>query len=190
MVLSAGFEAAAVGLPAKLTLSKFQYLGVTTSPVLFLWFGHEFYKQKKLKFQPISLLLWVLPAITLLLAATNEFHHLVWSSVTLLPDPAALSTTMGSGFGSISLFITPGFAASILLTRSAVRLRHIYRYQAIAILFGIPLPWIGNILYIFGLGNPGEDLTAIGFGVTGLIFAMTLRWLQYLDLVPGARVTK
>ncbi len=72
------------------------------------------------------------------------------------------------------------------MTRSAVRLRHIYRYQAIAILLGISLPWIGNILYIFGLGNPGEDLTAIGFGATGLIFAMTLRWLN-LDLVPVAR---
>ncbi len=96
-VLSAGFEGAAVGLPAKLTLSKFQSWASPPARSCSL-FGHEFYKQKKPKFQPISLLLWVLPAITLLLAATNEFHHLVWSSVTLLPDPAANMAVYNHGF--------------------------------------------------------------------------------------------
>ena len=76
---------------------------------------------------------------------------------------------------------------SVFILRSAVRLRHLYRNQALALVLGIPLPWIGNILYVFNLGIPGLDLTEFGFGITGFVLAWALYRLQLFNIVPVAR---
>jgi diguanylate cyclase (GGDEF)-like protein len=184
------FELAVAGIPEKITISKIEYLGICSSPVLLLWFAVEFFRQEKLTFRLWHLLLWVIPLVSLVLAATNEWHHLIWTRFTPVPgsDLSLVLYDHGVGFwvavGFDYLMVT---VASIFILRAAFRLRYLYRSQALALVFGIPLPWIGNILYVFNLGSPGLDFTEFGFGITGIILAWALYRLQLFNIVPVAR---
>ena len=184
------FELAAAGIPDKVTISKIEYLGICSSPVLYLWFAVEFFHQEKIRLRPWHLLFWIIPLVTLVLAATNEWHHLIWTKFIPVPG-SVLSLVLydhGPGFwvavGFIYLMVVVG---SVYILRSAVRLRHLYRNQALALVIGIPMPWVGNILYIFNLGFPGFDLTEFGFGITGIVLAWALYRLQLFNIVPVAR---
>ena len=184
------FGLAAAGITDKVTIAKIEYLGICSSPVLYLWFALEFFHQEKIRFKLWHLCFGFIPLLTLILAATNEWHHLIWTQFTPVPG-SALNLVLfdhGIGFwvsvGFIYVMVTTG---SIYILRSAVRLRHLYRYQALALVLGIPLPWIGNILYVFNLGVPGLDLTEFGFGITGIVLAGALYRLQLFNIVPVAR---
>jgi PAS domain S-box-containing protein len=78
--------------------------------------------------------------------------------------------------------------SSLTLIRAALKYRHIYRRQAALLLLAMPLPWVGNILYVFKWGPfPGQDLTPIGFGLTGLMLTLNVVQFSFLSLVPVAR---
>ena len=184
------FELAAAGIPDKVTISKIEYLGICSSPVFYLWFAVEFFRQEKMRFKTRHLLFWIIPLLTLALAATNEWHHLIWTQLTPVPG-SSLSLVLydhGIGFwvaaGFIYLTIAVG---SLFILRSAVRRRRLYRNQTLALMLGIPMPWIGNILYLFNLGFSGFDLTEFGFGITGIVLAWALYRLQLFNIVPVAR---
>ena len=77
--LTGGFEAAAIGIPAKVLWSKFQYLGVTSGPVFFALFTWQYTHQDNHVARRNWLLLWPIPLITLILAWTNDWHRLIWT---------------------------------------------------------------------------------------------------------------
>jgi hypothetical protein len=82
-------EEGSVGIPAKLLLSKISYLGAVNVAPLFLLFAWNFRHGERQIRLPVVLLLWVIPAAALGLAATNEWHRLVWISVKLAEPSAA-----------------------------------------------------------------------------------------------------
>ena len=188
--LATGLEASAVSLSDKLTFSKFQYLGIAPSSVLLLWFADEFSHQEHLKPHRSYLLFWVIPLLTVLATMTNERHWLFWTSITPSPEPGSNLAVYGHGllfWLNVVYYYALLATASVFVIQTTLRFRHRYRYQAMAVLVSIPLPWLGNVIYIFNLGNPGEDLTVFGFGIAGMILAGALRRLQLFDLVPVAR---
>ena len=69
-----------------------------------------------------------------------------------------------------------------------IRSPHLYRRQAGVLLLGALAPWVGNALYISGLGPfPHLDLTPFAFTLTGLAAAWGLFRFRLLDIVPVAR---
>ena len=74
-------EGAAVPYDVKLACGKLAYLGIVSIPPLWLMaalsycgLGHWLTRRRLIG-------LWIIPAITLLLALTNEWHGWLWSSV-------------------------------------------------------------------------------------------------------------
>jgi diguanylate cyclase (GGDEF)-like protein len=189
-MLFQSLETAAVGIPLKVTFAKIEYLGITLAPPLLLWFAVEFSRQEKLSLRWRHAVLALIPLLTVLVAATNDWHHLLWTRFTPAPDVNANLVLYEYG---IWFWIFVGFdymlvlAASLLIIRSAVRFRDLYRAQALMVILALPLPWLGNILYIFKLGHPGEDLTPIGFGLAGMILVGSIFRLQLFELAPVAR---
>ena len=182
------FEAAATTIPAKVLWSKFEYLGVTSAPVLLLLFALEFTHREKWLKRRYVISYWIIPLISLTLAFTNEWHHLIWTCFTPIPGGNLIVYGHGAWFW---IMVTYDYlvlsTATMLLLGAALRFRHVYRRQAIILFVGMFPPWLANILYVFDLGPPGWALTPIGFALTGLLLTWSLARLQLLDLTPVAR---
>jgi len=188
--LAAGFEAAAVGVPAKVFWSKVEYLGFNSSPVLFLLFALEYSRPERPLARRMAALLWVVPALTVLLAATNEWHHLVWTGFT--PSPAGgniLTYSHGAWFSIGVAYICLVIAGGMLvIIRAAVRHGRLYRGQAAAVLVGAAMPLAVGVIYVAGLSPvPGLDIPPIGFMFAGLALAWGIFQFRLLDLAPVAR---
>ena len=187
----AGIEANATTLADHRLWTVLLYPGCLSVPVFFFIFvaaftGHEGWLSRR------NLgLLWIIPGIILALVATNEWHHLHWSSLT--PDPQLGELLIHYGYGP-SYYVMVVYlyglvlAGSILLLQVAFKYRSDFRLQALAILIGIPLPWTGSVIYILNLTPwPGLDHTPVFFSLTGLILSLAVFRFHLLELMPVAR---
>jgi diguanylate cyclase (GGDEF)-like protein len=186
-----GLEAGFVDLPSKIFCSQVQYLGVESSPVLVFLFGLQFARQRPFGDRRRLVLLWIVPAAIFLLAATNNAHHLVWSSFSPSPVPGSNLYVYHHGpafwVGVIYAYLLVA-TTLVYLVRAYIRFRGLQRRQAVALLAALPWPWLANILYSLGLSpSPGLDYTPLGFTVTGAILLWSIYGLQLVDLVPVAR---
>jgi PAS domain S-box-containing protein len=137
----------------------------------------------------VALLMLQLP--TFIGAPTNPLHWLFWSELSLVNRPNAV--TLSGGFGPLwyyhlfsSYLMT--LIGTVLIVRGLVRAPPLYRRQAVALLVGVLLPWIGSILFVSGVRPFGfMDLTPLGFALSGVAFAFGITRYHILDLVPAAR---
>lgn len=186
-----GMEAAAPDIPSKLFWSKVSYIGVTNAPPLFFIFALEFCLQSRWVTLRNLILLWIIPFATLIFAATNEFHHLIWTYLT--PSPIAGSSMYiyhyGIWFwvGIIYAYILVVGSTAILFS-AALRYRRLYHDQAIILLIAIPIPCIANIIYVSRIGPfEGYDFAPFAFLVTGAMIVLGVYRFRLLDLVPVTR---
>jgi len=182
------FEYAIIGIPAKVTCAKIEYLGVTTAPMFFFLFVMEYTRKDKLLNTWHMLALWIIPVLTLALAFTNELHHLIWTSFI----PAAQNLLIyghGLWFWVFGIYTYTLIAiGSVLLVRVITRITRYDRSRLVALLVGILFPWISNAAYASGLIRiPGLDLTPAVMSVSGAILAYSVYKFELLDLTPVAR---
>ena len=76
------FENAALTRGLKLTWSQISYFGSSTGPVFYFLFSLTFVHKKSPPSPKVVAALFVVPAVTILLALTNESHHLIWTDIT------------------------------------------------------------------------------------------------------------
>ena len=188
---SAAFESAAVGVKAKFAFSKLAYVGTVNVAPLFLLFVLRYgNSERRLPWLPVSTL-WIVPVATLVLAATNERHGLVWSSIT--PSPVADSNMMIYGHGpwywvSLFYYLALCLPAAVMLGRIVLQLQGVYLFQTIILLAGLAAPWIGAVFYLLPANPfPGLDLVAMGFTFTGALLLVGMFRFRLFDLVPVAR---
>lgn len=129
------FEFTATDIPSKIFWSKVEYIGTVSVPVLPLIFALAFTGQTRWLRLPFAILYWIIPALALFLAWTNEYHHLIWPSFTPIPGTHLIVYGHGFGFwGMIAYHYLVLFIASVILFQAANRLRDIYRWQAVVII--------------------------------------------------------
>jgi diguanylate cyclase (GGDEF)-like protein/PAS domain S-box-containing protein len=189
--LGTSVEYASVGIASKILWSKIEYFGVVSCPVFYLLLALEFNRLERFLTRRNISLLFIIPLVTLGLAMTNEWHHLIWTSFT--PGPAGTNLLIyghGIGFwiGAVGYSYLAMFSGSILLIAAVIRFPTIYRRQAAAILTAGISPWLANLVYVSGLSPlPGLELTPLVLVFAGAILALTIFRFKFLDLVPVAR---
>jgi PAS domain S-box-containing protein len=200
MMLSAGVWALAYcielslsSLHAQIFISKIEYLGIVNIPVLYLVFALEYANQKSYLKNRNTLLLWVIPALTLILTWTNEIHALIWSSFhqSILNNNLILSVDHGTFFWIYAAYsYVLLLLGAIVLVQRALTAKGAHRSQAAVMVLGTAVTWIGNIIYLTGLSPiPEIDTTSLTITISGLIFAWGLFRLGLLDIVPIAGET-
>jgi len=185
------FETSSITPSAKFLWSKIEYLGGVNVPVLFLLLIIQYtHPETKLKFPWIASL-FIVPALTLLAAVTNDFHHFIWTGYT--PGPSGSNQIIYHhgiwfwiGFMGYSYLML--LTSIVILINSLIQYRYTFRYQIVALLIAAILPWTGNILYLLDINPlPGLDLTRIAFSGSGIILVYAFTKLRFLDLLPRAR---
>jgi diguanylate cyclase (GGDEF)-like protein/PAS domain S-box-containing protein len=184
------FEALVTTVPLKVFWSQVSYFGISTAPVFFLLFALAYSQQFKWLTRRTVGVLFVIPTITLAMAWTNEWHHLLWSQFTFSPlQDNILVYGRGPWFG-VSIIYTYAMLTlgTWLLIQSFVRLEGVYRRQAGGLLIGVAVSVFWNVLYLLNLSPiPSLDLTPMAFSLSGWIIAWNIFRLHLFDLAPIAR---
>ena len=175
----------------KILWAKIEYIGVLSVPLMVLVFVLHHSGTHPWLTRPRLAWLALIPALTLLLAWTNEAHRLVWASyIPYLQNGLAFSNkTYGPAFwiywGYSYLLL---LAATILTIRSILKSARIFRWQSLLVALGILAPWAANLLYILHIDPVKNlDLTPLAFGITGVALAVGMfRW-QLFDIKPIAQ---
>ncbi|MEI6883350.1 MAG: histidine kinase N-terminal 7TM domain-containing protein [Bacteroidota bacterium] len=185
------FETSATAVPVKFLFSKIEYIGGVAAPVLFLLLTLQ-YTYPGVKFKTTWIVsLFIVPAFTLVAAFTNEYHNLIWTGYSAgPPDSNQVIYQHGIWFwiGFMGYSYLMLLSSIIILVKSLLLYRHTFRYQLAALVIAGILPWVGNILYLFGINPlPGLDLTRIAFSASGIVLVYAIANLRFLDLSPKAR---
>jgi two-component system sensor histidine kinase/response regulator len=184
-------ELTAGSMAAKMLWVKAEYVGIVSVSVAWLAFAMQYTGQGRWLSRRNVILLSIIPAITCLLAWSNELHHLIWAQIELdasSPFPL-LDLTYGRwfpihvGYSYLTLLI-----GTVLIVRSVLRSPRLYRGQAAVLLFGTLVPGLGTAIYLARISPlPDLDLTPLLFMVAGLALGWGLFRFRLLDVVPVAR---
>jgi len=189
--LGYALELSSVDMSTALLGTKLEYIGITGAPLAWLASALDYSGERK-RLTPRTLaLLGIIPLITLVLAWTNEYHYLIWSNVTQVTSGSFYLLDFEHGIG---LWVYTAYAYLLLFAGAwqfVSMLFHapkVYRGQAIVVLLGVLAPFVGNVLYAFGLGPlPNLELTPFAFSLSGLAMTWGLFRYRMLDIVPVAR---
>jgi two-component system cell cycle sensor histidine kinase/response regulator CckA len=189
--LTYAMEYRAAGIDAKYLWARIEYFGVVSVSPLWLIFALSYAGHGQFLSRRNIFLISLIPIITLILVWTNPAHNLMWYTIRLDnhgPFPL-LVYERGLWFWLLVAYAYAVlFIGTVLLFRTFVMTRHLYRRQLAIILFGLSAPWLSNALYVAGF-TPFKylDLTPFALTLTGL--AMTLAILRFRILInlPIAR---
>jgi len=133
------------------------------------------------------------PLFFALLTLTNPLHELIWSSATIVSQPAGpvLELSLAVGYyihiGYAYLIITLGLAFFFSVFE---RTTPTYRRQTGLLILGVVPPFIGNIgftLRVLWGPLPALDPTPFLFVLTGVLWTLALYQFDLLDRIPLAR---
>lgn len=193
--LMTAFEAGTRDVAMKIFYSKIQYAGIMSAPVLWFLVVMEYVRTSRKIIRRYLTFLWIFPAITVFMALTNDWHHLIWPRIEVGPIVSGLISAgplliyhHGAWYWcNISFIYGLMAAAAIKLLRVALHARDLYRYQIMVLLIGAAMPWIGSFIYITGFSPiPDFDPTPIGFIFMGLCCSWAIFRYRLLELVPIA----
>jgi PAS domain S-box-containing protein len=175
----------------KSIFSVITYLGISFLPLTLFSFALSYAGRGRWLTNSRFLLLAILPALTFLLAATNNLHGLMWSEVSMpIGNPVGPLLLTPGPWDDILIVYAYAFilAAIFFLAQIAAQSHNLYRYQARIMLIGTILPWIVNILYIAqGNRTSALDWTPFAFTLTGI--ALEIGFVRYglMDILPVAQ---
>ena len=185
------FEVALTNYTYKLAAAKAEYLGISFLALSILSFALVYTGRGIWMTRGRFAMLSIIPAITFFLAITNDWHHLLWSYASM---------PQGSLMGPVLVehgpwyFINVAYQYALLLLATlcfiqiAIKSHKLYRTQAIIILAGMAISWIGNLLYMFRLDPlPGLDWTPLTFTFSIVAFEIGLSQFGLMDVLPVAQ---
>ncbi len=191
--LGTGVETIFKVLESKVVWIQVQYLGMPWITVFWLLFCLRYTNRQQPK---TDIFFWIfswIPAATVILAFTNQFHNLVWSNLSLSNVRGIIVLSQDYG---IWFWINAAYSYAlylfglILLIQNYVRTPRALRQQTLLIILAGFVPGIINSITLT-MGNPFPliNLTALSFVVMGLIIVYVVYYHRLLDIVPIARDT-
>jgi PAS domain S-box-containing protein len=180
-------------LAAKVFWDNAQFAGYSLIAPSLLVFALLYTHRTRWLKQPWRWLLVAEPIVTLGLALTDDWHHLIRTNPQL--DSTGLFTTLTYKFGlwlwiTVLYYYALGSVCFALLLAHLVRSTGLYRRQATLILLGISIPFIGGALTVLGLVPlpvPNLDISPISFTLGFSLIVWGVYRYHLLDIVPIAR---
>jgi diguanylate cyclase (GGDEF)-like protein len=182
------FEYLSPAEAARIAFGKLQYLGITPLAVAWLMFTLQYTHNDAWLRRKTVVPLLIIPVLSLLFAATDPLHGLVWASVSLVTDPIpTLDIEHGWWFNYVMIpyqyCLLLGGVGVLLYAYAASSV--IYRRQTLILLLATFIAFIFNVLYIVAGVTPyGLDLTPVGFAIGSIMIQFGLFKARFLELAP------
>jgi diguanylate cyclase (GGDEF)-like protein len=166
-------------------LAQLQYVAVCFVPALWLFTAlsfagySSFVKRWRLSF-------CVIPVITVVLAFTNQFHHLVWQTFAVIPGDIRLQIEYGPWFEVFAVYSYAIVLAGTLMMSMRIGVSRRY-WSQLLVTVAAPLVVLGvNLPFIMGVNWLPIDPTPTGFAIAIVFLAIALR-KDLFAVVPVAR---
>jgi len=186
-ILEYGFQS----LELKKFFASMEYFGIGAVPVAWLTAIAVFTDYQKWITRRNVLLLCIVPAITVLMIFTNDYHHLMRSSIALDTNGpfSVISKTYGPWFWlSVVHNDTIILIGVLLIFRRLFRPPKMQNRQLVILLLIAVVPWMGNLIYIFKLGLWSRiDLTSTFLAFSGVLMTFGLLRYHLFDVIHIGR---
>ena len=158
------------------------YIAICFIPITMLLMGLIF-ANTKIRFKKRYLLLFIVPAISLILLWTNDLHHLFYISYSV-----SISEAVFGPYFIIHSIYTYGllFIALFYLLVYSIRNSGFFSKQSLLILAGTLVPILINLLGYLGFLNNSIYTTPISFSVGMIFYAFAIFKLKFLRVTPIA----
>lgn len=180
-------------LSLKIFLTQIEYIGIVIGPVFMLFFAVDYTGNSHILTPRARVLIWIVPALALILVWTNPMHHLMWDGETLIKDSGLtlLSIRHKTFFWIHALYsYLLLLVAGVMLIIELVNRPGIYRAQISLVVLSILSPMIGSLVFVLGIGPIKDlDLTTLFFlpAAVGLFWAIA--HYRLLDVLPTGHLS-
>ena len=182
-------ELGSATLSAKILWARIQYLGMVVVPFAWMAFVLRYTGQDRWLTPRNLALMTIVPLVTLALVWTTELHGLVYQNIRLDPSGSFLMVDFGPWFWVDTAYSYLLLAIGCLaLLQRLLTTSYPYRGQAAALLIGVSIPWLVEVLSLSNLNPvPYLDLTPFSFLFTALAAVWGMAQFRLFDIVPVAR---
>lgn len=165
---------------------NFIYIGTCFLPVAIFFTGLIFAKTK-ITFKKKYLLFFIVPALSLIVLWTNDYHHLFYKiySYLYLSDCKVGPYMIIHNIYSYTLLLL----GVIQMVNVASKNSGFFSKQTLLIVVGISIPLITNILGTLKIISMTVYITPISFAFTMLFFALSIFKFKFLGVAPVALQT-
>ena len=165
---------------------KFIYIGTCFLPVAIFFTGLIFAKTN-ITFKKKYLLFFIVPALSLIVLWTNDYHHLFYKiySYLYLSDCKVGPYMIIHNIYSYTLL----FLGVIQMVNVASKNSGFFSKQTLLIVVGISIPLITNILGTLKIISMTVYITPISFAFTMLFFTLSIFKFKFLGVAPVALQT-
>lgn len=185
------FETSSASETGKIFWAKLAYSGAVTTPILYLLFVLRFTGKDKYLTVRNMLLLFIIPAITFILALTNEKHKLLWSGFSAISTETNIMEYSHGlwfwiGYMAYNYFLL--IVATLLLFRFILLQKETFRSQGLVVFIAALFPWMASVIYLTNTSPvPGLDLVPVSIILSSTLMAYAIFYIRFLDLAPVAR---
>lgn len=187
-IFAFAFELASDTLEEIMGWGVVEYIGIAFTPAVGLLLILR-YIDRKVPARAAQAM-FIIPAVTFLLVATNDSHHLFYKDVYLRPDSATPMADIVIG----QWYIVHGaytfgclLAGAVLLVRQWMSTQRKFRIQLLTLICGQSLPMIGAFLYLIGATPHGMDPVPFILSVTSALYIWAILSTRLLMIVPIAK---
>ena len=160
---------------------KLSAFGAFYAPVSFFFLG-KIFSQTKIKFKWSYMLLFIIPTCSLILALTNDYHHIFVKHYSIKVE----ETVWGPYFTIHSVYTFALYVVGIFyFLRYSVKNSGFFSKQSIYIIIGTIVPLVINLLGLFGIPMP-VYITPLSFTFTILFYSLAIFKYQFLRATPIA----
>lgn len=185
----------AVGLLAtNLTEIKFwiliQYIGIAFSPALGILFVLKYIGFHLSKVSLTAF--FIIPFITIVMVATNDFHHLHYRVLEVDPVLGApfIYQVEGMWYMVHGIYGFSCMLAAFLLACSRWKETNVvYRPQLITLIFGQLIPMITTFLYLIDVTPRGVDPVSMVLWATSALYLWSIKSSRLFTMMPIAKDT-
>ena len=161
---------------------KFIYIGTCFLPVAIFFTGLIFAKTK-ITFKKRYLLFFIVPALSLIVLWTNDYHHLFYKHYSInINEGVPGSYMIVHNIYSYSLLLLGVFQ----MIKATSKNSGFFSKQSLLLILGISIPLVINILGTFKILPMTVYITPISFALTMICFAFAIFKFQFLGIAPIA----
>lgn len=181
-------ESAVTDIESKILWSKLEYLGVAFAALFLLSFVVNFINSPRISIFKHAWPYYIIPVVCLILALTNEYHHLIWTGFEWSNDGENILTYHhGVAFYFLSIYSLILIILSIyVLIKALPGFPVIIQKQTWILIAGCCAPLVMTIMYITGITPfKGLDLSAMSLPITGIVFLVGIFKFGMFKIIPS-----
>ena len=183
-------ELSSADLATQILAIRIEYVAMVAVPVGWILFALEYTGHEEWITRKNIALLSLIPAFTVIMVATNNLHHLFYTTVSeiAIGNLSFHVVTYGPAFWIHSIYsYSLIFVTLLLVLQRFLFTSPVYRAQVTTILIATLLPLVLNLMLVSRIGAfELIDPTPFALLVAGLVILIGMARFQLLDITPIA----